>query len=315
MIGNTIIKQAQDKVKLDLNSAREIYRREIDNIKHVVRLTAERFFQKEYVATENKERLIKKLQHIRQQESLDTLNLTDKNGKVIIRTRNPGVNGDRLHRQVVDEVINKKTVIVSTEILSQGNLEKGIPWIDRAFVEKDWYITAYEPITNLAGDIIDMLYVGMLATPYVQLRNRVIVNLLAVARSLDQRRVYEEVAKHTGISEETLVKISIPNDIYCIPQHSWADKHIISIQFPEKNETRYQGEVFLRIEGDRNQVLRLWTPVAGKVIQVNRDISRNFFKLFHDSYNQGWIEILKPLHFEEDIRNLVYSGKEKFHEK
>jgi ActR/RegA family two-component response regulator/glycine cleavage system H lipoate-binding protein len=155
-----------------------------------------------------------------------------------------------------------------------------------------------------------------------------------VARAMDRRRVYEEVAKHTGICEETLVKISIPNDIYCIPQHSWAKlesdgkvrigmhhvfsksiKHIISIQFPEKNETRYQGEVFLRIEGDQNQVLRLWTPVTGKIIQINRDLSRNFSKLFHDPYDQGWLAILEPLHFEEDIRNLVYLGKEKFHEK
>jgi len=69
---------------------------------------------------------------------------------------------------------------VSRDVYNQV-IEKGIPWINRAFVVRDWYITAYEPITNLAGHIIGMLYVGMLEAPYKDLRNRVIFNFLAVA--------------------------------------------------------------------------------------------------------------------------------------
>ncbi|MCX8038721.1 MAG: cache domain-containing protein [Candidatus Sumerlaeia bacterium] len=46
-------------------------------------------------------------------------------------------------------------------------LNEGRPWIDEAFVVSDWYITAYEPIRDLAGRIIGILYVGMLKQPFV----------------------------------------------------------------------------------------------------------------------------------------------------
>ena len=302
MIGDTIIKQAQDKVRLDLNSAREVYQGEISNIKNIVRLTAMRYFLKDTFLENDRKKLTTELQKIMERESLDMLHLTDNMGNVIIRARNPGVYGNRLNREVVNWVITKKTMAVSTQIIPGEELEKegkeiaekariklidtpqaypktateetsgmiieasapvfdynghligvlcgakllnrsyeivdkvkdivykgekykgkdigtatifqndlristnvkkadgtraigtrvskevynrvilkGIPWTARAFVVKDWYITAYEPIRNLAGDIIGMLYVGILETPYIDLRNRVLFNFLAVA--------------------------------------------------------------------------------------------------------------------------------------
>jgi two-component system NtrC family sensor kinase len=56
----------------------------------------------------------------------------------------------------------------------------GVPWMARAFVVNDWYITAYEPIKSVTGSIIGMLYVGMLEKPYVDLRNRVAVTFLGI---------------------------------------------------------------------------------------------------------------------------------------
>ncbi|MCK4339293.1 MAG: cache domain-containing protein, partial [Candidatus Cloacimonetes bacterium] len=58
---------------------------------------------------------------------------------------------------------------------------EGIPWIGRAFVVNEWYITAYEPIKNINGKIIGMLYVGMLEAPYIDLKNRVIFTFLGIA--------------------------------------------------------------------------------------------------------------------------------------
>jgi len=58
--------------------------------------------------------------------------------------------------------------------------KKGVPWIGRAFVVNAWYITAYEPIRNLSGKVIGMLYVGMLEAPYVDLKNRVIFTFLGI---------------------------------------------------------------------------------------------------------------------------------------
>src|SRR5690606_13488396 len=59
-------------------------------------------------------------------------------------------------------------------------VRKGRPWIDRAFVVNHWYITAYEPIRNLTGGIIGMLYVGVLEQKYVDLRQRAVMVFLAV---------------------------------------------------------------------------------------------------------------------------------------
>lgn len=59
-------------------------------------------------------------------------------------------------------------------------VRKGRPWIGRAFVVNHWYITAYEPIRDLTGGIIGMLYVGLLEQKYVDLRHRAVMVFLAV---------------------------------------------------------------------------------------------------------------------------------------
>jgi two-component system NtrC family sensor kinase len=69
---------------------------------------------------------------------------------------------------------------VSQEVFN-AVLIRGVPWVDRAFVVNHWYITAYEPIKNITGQIIGMLYVGMLEKPYVDLRNSVMLTFTGIA--------------------------------------------------------------------------------------------------------------------------------------
>jgi two-component system, NtrC family, sensor kinase len=57
------------------------------------------------------------------------------------------------------------TTRVSAEV-AEAVLKRGDTWRSRAFVVNDWYIAAYEPIRNLHGDTIGMLYVGTLERPY-----------------------------------------------------------------------------------------------------------------------------------------------------
>ena len=54
-------------------------------------------------------------------------------------------------------------------------LGKGMPWIQRAFVVDDWYITAYKPIRDIQDNIIGMLYVGMLESKYALMKERLIL--------------------------------------------------------------------------------------------------------------------------------------------
>jgi two-component system NtrC family sensor kinase len=45
-------------------------------------------------------------------------------------------------------------------------LENALPWYDRAFVVSDWYVTAYDPIRDVENRVIGILYVGILAKTY-----------------------------------------------------------------------------------------------------------------------------------------------------
>jgi len=302
LIGTGIISQAQDKVRIDLNSARHIYQDEIREVESLLRLTAQRFFIKNALLEQDIETLKKHLEEIRKTESLDILTLTDKNGRVIVRSRNPFVNGDsQANDELVSRVLSGTQVIGSTVIVPRedlvkegaglgeqayikfiptpkakptketeqisamcikaaasvfdydgnligvlygGNLlnqnykivdkvkevvyqgvkykgtdigtatifqgdlristnvkqvdgsraigtrlseevyervlEKGLPWIDRAFVVNNWYIAAYEPIKDINEKIIGVLYVGVLEEKFMDMRNRAIVIFLGI---------------------------------------------------------------------------------------------------------------------------------------
>jgi two-component system NtrC family sensor kinase len=54
---------------------------------------------------------------------------------------------------------------VSAEV-SRAVLDAGKTWIDRAFVVNEWYISAYEPIIDIHGERVGILYAGYLEAPY-----------------------------------------------------------------------------------------------------------------------------------------------------
>jgi two-component system NtrC family sensor kinase len=63
---------------------------------------------------------------------------------------------------------------VSAEVYEHV-IGKGLPWIKRAFVVDDWYITAYEPIRDIENRIVGMLYVGMRESKYAMLKENLIL--------------------------------------------------------------------------------------------------------------------------------------------
>lgn len=68
---------------------------------------------------------------------------------------------------------------VSSEVYKRV-VEEGQMWQDRAFVVTHWYKTAYEPIKNVNGKIIGILYVGMLEKPFEDMARNVLLLFLGI---------------------------------------------------------------------------------------------------------------------------------------
>ena len=70
-----------------------------------------------------------------------------------------------------------------SEEVKERVLDQGKKWTGRAFVVNDWYITAYEPIEDIVGKRVGMLYVGILEAKYADIRKKTlsIFILLTVA--------------------------------------------------------------------------------------------------------------------------------------
>ncbi|OGB99629.1 MAG: two-component sensor histidine kinase, partial [Burkholderiales bacterium RIFCSPLOWO2_12_FULL_67_210] len=53
-----------------------------------------------------------------------------------------------------------------SQTVREAVLGQGMTWLDRAFVVNDWYVSAYEPLQDVRGQRIGMLYVGYLEAPF-----------------------------------------------------------------------------------------------------------------------------------------------------
>jgi two-component system NtrC family sensor kinase len=86
----------------------------------------------------------------------------------------------RISTNVLDEKGQRAIGTRVSEEVYQAVLEKGELWLDRAFVVHDWYLTGYQPIRDITGKTVGILYVGMLEAPYVDLRNKVVYSFFGI---------------------------------------------------------------------------------------------------------------------------------------
>jgi|YelNatPaOPRAMG01_1025707.scaffolds.fasta_scaffold00546_14 two-component system NtrC family sensor kinase len=302
VIGNRVVAEAQAKVQTDLNAAREIYLNKLASVNDVVRFAADRYLLLRTLLSGDSQEAVEALRRIREREKLDVLTVTDKDGRVLLRTTDSKVVGDDQSRDpLVQAVLQRRVPVAATclvpadelrkespslaqrayfrfiptpkarpraeteettgmmlkaaaPILSPDNeligiiyggvllnrnfelvdkiketvfqnltykgkdigtatlmlddlristnvknedgsraigtrvsedvynrvVREGKPWVGRAFVVNHWYITAYEPIRDLSGQIIGILYVGVLEQKYADLRRRAVLVFLAI---------------------------------------------------------------------------------------------------------------------------------------
>jgi len=116
-------------------------------------------------------------------------------------------------------------------------LEQGRTWLDRAFVVTDWYISAYEPLYDGAGQRIGMLYVGFLDGPFAQARQQafaVVLGLFGLAMAvagvfaaLWARRVFRPIERmhatmhaiETGNGEARVGKVGSADELGIVAVH------------------------------------------------------------------------------------------------
>ena len=302
LISNRVVSEAQEKVRHDLNAAREIYLSNLFHINDVVRLTANRFFLEDAILSGNLEAAKFELLRIINKEELDVLTITDASGRVLLRTSNLSLSGDdQSEDDLVKVVLDSQRPVASTSIVSADDIQKespllaelayfkfidtpmararydtdetagmmmkaaapifddhdhligviyggtllnrnfeivdkikqtvyedvkykgqdigtatifqddvristnvknedgsrairtrvteevydqvvinGKPWIGRAYVVNNWYITAYEPIRDVYDRIIGILYVGVLEQKYLDIKRQTIISFLAI---------------------------------------------------------------------------------------------------------------------------------------
>ena len=86
----------------------------------------------------------------------------------------------------------------------------GEQYVGRAYVVNDWYIAAYEPIRSYSGDIIGLLYVGILEQKYTDINNQTmqIFLLITFAGVIVSIVIALYTSRHISTSVVTLAKAS-----------------------------------------------------------------------------------------------------------
>lgn len=64
-----------------------------------------------------------------------------------------------------------------SKAVREAVLDQGRVWLDSAFVVNDWYVSAYEPISDSYGKRVGMLYVGFLEAPFARAKTETLIGI------------------------------------------------------------------------------------------------------------------------------------------
>jgi glycine cleavage system H protein len=111
---------------------------------------------------------------------------------------------------------------------------------------------------------------------------------------------------------------------YFLGQHSWANidqdgvtvlgvgetfparmGEIRAIEFPEINTFIWQGNLCVKIIAQKNQVHSVWSPLSGKVVEINHEIEKNPDLMNTDPFNDGWLVKIIPTNLASELENLT----------
>jgi two-component system NtrC family sensor kinase len=190
LVADTIISQARNKVRHDLNTAGLVYDQSLTRIRDIVQLTASGRSIPDYLESGRLRKLEEFLVKRRKEFGLDILTLTDPAGRVLFRTRHPFNNGDDRGGDPLVQRALKGELVASTVIVSREDLQKeGSDLAERAFTlfvptpkareapadreSSGMMLKAAVPVWNDSGRLVGVLYGGMLLNRNYQIVDKV----------------------------------------------------------------------------------------------------------------------------------------------
>ncbi|MCM2357858.1 MAG: cache domain-containing protein [Geobacteraceae bacterium] len=177
LINSRIVAQAQEKVRTDLNSARELYLNEIEHVHDVVKFTGRSPHAAAALKTGDASALRTLLTHLLQSEQLDFLDIVDARGQVVFRAGNPGQAGPyRWSRRFVPRAL-KGWEVSGTMVIPFQDIQQENPLLarrvdiqvlatpqSRARPEKaersGMFLVAAAPVRDGSGTVVGALYGG-----------------------------------------------------------------------------------------------------------------------------------------------------------
>jgi two-component system NtrC family sensor kinase len=137
-ISEGVRREVKEKVREDLNAAREIYNRKLKEIEDALTFTAFREFAvRTALSSGDRETLFRAIELTRRKVGIDVLTVTDEKGTVVLRARNPEVFGDnQADDEIVGFALREKRAVSSTQIVPFEELFKeGRDLAERASIE------------------------------------------------------------------------------------------------------------------------------------------------------------------------------------
>ncbi len=123
-IDKTVLKQAQEKVEMDLNSGRVIYTGELQRLSETVSRGGLPRSAGDLIVASDTKKLKKELDAIRSHDGIDIVLATDGRGRVLVRAGNSGVRDDDLSTDKLISKALKGRSVCATDLLSLGRLTR-----------------------------------------------------------------------------------------------------------------------------------------------------------------------------------------------
>ena len=141
-------------------------------------------------------------------------------------------------------------------------------------------------------------------------------------RGLVSRAFKKAVSDEKG--EGKVAEPQIPSGYYYMLGHTWLKVEgeneaavgvvhdflktvgiITQLELPKENEVISQGEICGKITDADQLAHRIWSPAAGRVVEVNAKLMEDFSLLRRDPYRSGFLFRIETSNLEEDIEGLL----------